>query len=54
MPAGQNRPSVFIGSSSEGLPFARAVLACLEQDQYIEASLWKYLVPTGETAFDAL
>jgi hypothetical protein len=41
------KPSVFVGSSTEGLEFARAVRALLDQDA--EVTLWKegFFGPTG-------
>jgi hypothetical protein len=47
------RPSVFVGSSSEGLDFARAVRSCLDQDA--EITLWNEgLFPVGRTFIESL
>src|SRR5829696_6294715 len=48
-----NKPSLFIGSSSEGLAFAQAVRAGLEVDA--EITLWNEGVfPLGQTFIEAL
>ena len=48
-----NKPSLFIGSSSEGLAFAQAVRAGLEADA--EITLWNEGVfPLGQTFIEAL
>jgi hypothetical protein len=48
-----NNPSLFIGSSSEGLPFAQAVRAALESDA--EVTIWNEgFFAVGQTFIDAL
>src|SRR5579859_1928219 len=51
--AGLMRPSVFVGSSSEGMEFARAVRASLEHDA--EVTLWNEGVfALGQTFVESL
>ncbi len=53
MPPGRARPSLFIGSSTEGLDFARAARACLESDA--EVTLWNEGVfALGQTFIEGL
>jgi Predicted nucleotide-binding protein containing TIR-like domain len=48
-----NKPALFVGSSSEGLEFARAVRALLDEDA--EVTLWKEgLFDVGSTFIDSL
>jgi Predicted nucleotide-binding protein containing TIR-like domain len=48
-----NKPALFVGSSSEGLDFARAVRALLDEDA--EVTLWKEgLFDVGSTFIDSL
>ena len=48
-----SKPALFVGSSSEGLEFARAVRALLDEDA--EATLWKEgLFDVGSTFIDSL
>ena len=51
--AARKRPCVFVGSSSEGLEFARAVRASLERDA--EITLWNEgAFPLGQTFIESL
>lgn len=48
-----NKPTLFVGSSSEGLEFARAVNALLDEDA--EVTLWKEgFFDLGSTFIDSL
>lgn len=48
-----NKPSLFVGSSTEGLPFARAVRRCLDIDA--EVTLWNEgFFAVGNTFIDTL
>ena len=48
-----NKPALFVGSSSEGLEFARAVRSLLDEDA--EVTLWKEgLFDVGSTFIDSL
>ena len=46
------KPALFIGSSTEGLPFARGVLEAL--DDAAEITMWDHAFPPGGTFIDTL
>ena len=47
-----SKPALFIGSSTEGLPFARGVLEAL--DDVAEMTMWEHAFPPGGTFIDTL
>jgi hypothetical protein len=47
-----SKPALFIGSSTEGLPFARGVLEVL--DDVAETTMWEHAFPPGGTFIDTL